>query len=137
MNYPAPTKLEIAQVEKELGFPLPNALTELYALRGNGGFGPDYGLLGLGSGHVTDQGDTALDLYRSLSSVDPDDPGWSWPRHLFPVLHIGCAIYYCIDLINADHPVVQFDPNGSAPGDDWADAFTVVFLKLELWLEGI
>jgi hypothetical protein len=43
--------------------------------RGNGGFGPDHGLLGLGSGRVTDQGDTALSRYRAFGQPDPDDPG--------------------------------------------------------------
>ncbi|MGO4223639.1 SMI1/KNR4 family protein [Lysobacter sp. TAF61] len=137
MKHPAPTQDEVAEVEKVVGFPLPPALVALYALRGNGGFGPDYGLLGLSSGHVTDQGDTALSLYRVLNSSDPDDPGWVWRRHLLPILHLGCAIHYCIDLATPGNPVVQFDPNAFGPGDDWSGAFTVAFPKLGPWLGGL
>jgi len=137
MKYPAPTREEIAEVESSVGLPLPSALIELYLARGNGGFGPDYGMLGLGSGHPTDLGDTALSLYRSLCEVDPEDPGWAWPKHLLPILHIGCAIYYCIDLAAPGNPVVQFDPNGFGPGDDWHGAFSVASPKLEPWLGGL
>ena len=137
MKYPAPTELEIAEVESEVGFPLPAVLTELYSSRGSGGFGPDYGLPGLGSGHVTDQGDTALSLYRTFNSSDPEDPSWVWPKQLLPILHLGCAIHYCIDLATPGNPVVQFDPNGFGPGANWDGAFTVVFPKLEPWLSGL
>lgn len=67
MRLPAPTNEEVAKLEQSIGYQLPSALVKLYAKRGNGGFGPDYGLLGLGSGHLTDQGDTALSLYRTFS----------------------------------------------------------------------
>jgi hypothetical protein len=137
VKYPAPTQQEIAEVETTTGYPLPFELVELYGGRGNGGFGPDYGLLGLGSGHVTDQGDTALSLYRIFSQSDPEDPGWAWPKHLLPILHVGCAIHYCIDLAAPGNPVVQFDPNGLGPGDDWQGAFSVVFPKLGPWLGGL
>ena len=137
MNYPAPAAEEIATVEAALARPLPAPLLAAYAARGNGGFGPEYGLLGLGSGHTTDQGDTALALYQALSAPDPDDPGWSWPPELLPILHVGCAIYYCVNLAAPSHPVVQFDPNAFGPGDDWAQAFSLVSPSLETWLGGL
>lgn len=136
LNFTAPTQQEIDEVETTVGFPLPAGLLKLYASHGNGGFGPDYGLLGLASGHVTDQGDTALSLYQIFNQPDPDDPGWAWPGHLLPILHVGCAIYYCIDLADADNPVVRFDPNGFGPGDNWEGAFSAVFPSLESWLGG-
>lgn len=134
MEYPPPTKEEIAEVERTVGRALPAALTRLYAIRGNGGFGPDYGLLGLASGHVTDLGDTALSLYRLFSQPEPDAPRWIWPEHLFPILHHGCGIHYCIDLTTPGNPVVVFDPNGFGPDDSWDGAFSVVCPRLELWL---
>ncbi|WP_299343250.1 SMI1/KNR4 family protein [uncultured Pseudoxanthomonas sp.] len=137
VRYPAPTNEEIAEVESTIGYSLPSALVELYAKRGNGGFGPDYGLLGLGSGHLTDQGDTALSLYRIFNEPDTEDPGWAWPKHLLPIIHAGCAIHYCIDLASPDNPVVKFDPNGFGPGDDWQAAFSVASSKLEPWLGGL
>jgi len=137
MKFPPPSKSEIAAVESKVGCPLPAALVALYATRGNGGFGPEYGLLGLASGHVTDLGDTALALYQVFCSPDPDAPDWIWPRNLFPILHVGCAIHYCIDLTAPNNPVVKYDPNGYAPGDDWSGAFTVVSPALEPWLAGL
>jgi hypothetical protein len=137
MRFPAPTNEEIVEVEGVVGYPLPSALVELYARCGNGGFGPDYGLLGLNSGHVTDQGDTALSLYRIFNELDQEDPSWIWPKPLLPILHVGCAIHYCIDLAAPDNPVVKFDPNGFGPGDDWQAAFSVAFPKLEPWLGGL
>ena len=136
MRFPAPAQAEIEAVEREIGAPLPRPLIATYASRGNGGFGPEYGLLGLASGHVTDQGDTALGLYRMFASHDPDDPNWIWPKHLLPILHIGCAIYLCVDLKSLGNPVVQFDPNGYGPGGDLRNSFTVAFPTLESWLAG-
>ena len=136
MSYPAPAAEEIAKVEAELGYSLPAPLLAAYVSRGNGGFGPEYGLLGLASGHTTDQGDSALALYQSLSSLDPDDSAWAWPRPLLPILHVGCAIYYCVNLAEPGNPVVQFDPNPFGPGDDWSQAFSVVSPSLESWLGG-
>jgi hypothetical protein len=137
MKHPAPSKEEIARVERTVGHRLPAALVNLYASRGNGGFGPEYGLLGLAAGHVTDQGDTALGLYEILCTPDPDSPGWVWPKSLFPILHIGCNIHYCIDLLAPGNPVLRFDPNGLDAADSWDGAFTVVSLNLEPWLCGL
>ena len=40
--------------EKQLGFALPNLLTQLYSSIGNGGFGPGYGMLGVVGGAADD-----------------------------------------------------------------------------------
>ena len=137
MKYSPPTQQEIAEVEATVGYPLPAELIALYAERGNGGFGPDYGLLGLASGHVTDQGDTALSIYCAFSQADPEDPSWAWPKNLLPILHVGCAIQYCIDLAAPDNPVIQFDPNGFGPGDNWQGAFSIASPELGPWLGGL
>ena len=137
MKYPAPSRDEIALVERTVGAPLPIDLIALYNARGNGGFGPDYGLLGLASGHTTDEGDTALSLYRVFNSPDAEDPSWVWPSNMLPILHLGCAIYCCIDLVTPGNPVVQFDPNPFGPGDTWDRAFSVVSPTIESWLGGL
>ena len=135
--YPPPSAAEIQRIEQELGLSLPVALKRLYTARGNGGFGPDYGFLGLGSGHKTDLGNTAIELYRSFMQKDPEDPGWEWPSELFPVLHIGCAVHFCVNLRDPSHPVVKFDPNGFGPGEDWAGAFVVVSRTVDAWLKDV
>lgn len=135
--YPSPSSQEIAQVEALTGYPFPEALVSLYKIHGNGGFGPAYGFLGLRSGHSTDLGDCAIQLYQKFSNLDPEDPGWSWPQPLFPLLHAGCSIHYCVDLQTKDNPVVKFDPNGFGPGSRWQEAFEVINPSLKLWLKQI
>ena len=137
MTLPPPSQSEIDAAESELGHKLPTALLQLYAERGNGGFGPEYGLLGISSGHTTDLGDTALSLYRTWRTPDPEDPTWAWPVALLPLLHVGCAIHYCVDLADPSCRVLKFDPNGYSPGDNWSGAFTVAFPSLEPWLAGL
>jgi hypothetical protein len=101
---------------------------------GNGGFGPEYGFLGLVAGHATDQEDTALMLYEQFSAPDEDDPGWSWPWNLLPLVHIGCSVHLCVDLAHPQNEIVRFDPNGLGPGDDWSAAFTLEAASLVAWL---
>src|SRR5436190_5225939 len=50
-------------VESLLGFRLPPFLRRLYCEVANGGFGPDYGLVGMFAGH-TDGGKDIVGLYR-------------------------------------------------------------------------
>src|SRR3712207_2542113 len=85
LDIPAPATLEeIEAAEQKLGFKLPELLRELYLEVGNGGFGPSYGLLGVGSsGWTDDQGDTVETL--SLGVEDPHDPDeYTWPDKLLP-----------------------------------------------------
>jgi hypothetical protein len=137
MKFPPPSASEIDAVQAELGYKLPASLLNVYAAHGNGGFGPEYGLLGLGSGHVTDLGDTAISLYRAFRTPDPEAPTHVWPQNLLPILHVGCAVHYCINLAAPQNQVVKFDPNGYAPCDDWSGAFTVTSSSLESWLAGL
>ena len=106
---------ESREFEEKSGRKLPACLVELYKKNGNGGFGPDYGLLGIINGHKTELGDSMLELYQSLCSVDPDDPNWAWPKELVPFIHIGCAIHYCIDTGCKINRVVEFDPTDYDP----------------------
>lgn len=96
--------------EEQTGIPLPEEFIELYQEKGNGGFGPDYGFLGIASGHKTDLGDSILELYKSFRSSSEDDPKWYWPESYIPFIHIGCAIHYCIDVASNDYAVIEFDP---------------------------
>jgi len=114
---------EAKQFEEEAGVSLPEALVMLYENKGNGGFGPEYGMLGIITGHKTDLGDSILSLYKTFCESDPEDPGWYWPRNLVPFIHVGCAIHYCVDLNNNNYPVIEFDPNGYGPGEELSNHF--------------
>jgi hypothetical protein len=126
---------EAEQFATATGLSLPNVLVELYAERGNGGFGPDYGLLGIVDGHKTDLGDCMLQLYQSFCESDPEDPGWLWPKNLVPFIHIGCAMHLCIDTAHPEQRVVLFDPNGSGPGEKLELHFKEESPSLAGWLE--
>ena len=71
-------------VEERLGFALPEALRDIYLNVANGGFGPGYGLLGVGAGATDDLGNTADSLYVLFDQPDPADPEWSWRPHVIP-----------------------------------------------------
>jgi hypothetical protein len=64
-------KSVVTNCEKRLGFALPTFLRRLYLEVGNGGFGPGYGLLGIGKNGSHDDLDRDLvpagDLRRSLA----------------------------------------------------------------------
>lgn len=121
--------------EDATGIMLPEVLLNAYRTHGAGGFGPDYGVLGIISGHQTDLGDTMLGLYQSFCSPDPEDKGWKWPRNLVPFIHLGCAIHLCFDSSKQGFPVIRFDPTGYGPGGN-----LVLFLhregeSLKAWLD--
>ena len=52
--YPPATPGDIATAEEKIGFHLPELLKEIYQIIGNGGFGPGYGLIGIGDGYRDD-----------------------------------------------------------------------------------
>ncbi|MGB3315361.1 MAG: SMI1/KNR4 family protein [Albidovulum sp.] len=84
-------------VEHRLGFRLPDLLVQLYVEVGNGGFGPGYGLMGLGEGGFTDDlSQTADDLYRFWRSEEAKRDRCFWPKGVLPVSPLGCAMYACI-----------------------------------------
>ncbi|MFD1933065.1 MULTISPECIES: SMI1/KNR4 family protein [Nonomuraea] len=115
----------VAEAETRLGFPLHPLLRALYERVGDGGFGPDYGVLGLRS---------AVEEYGSRRDADPSDPGWFWPEGVLPILTWGCAMYACVDCRSDDGAVLLFEPNPISDGN-WADAWFVDAPGLAEWLE--
>jgi hypothetical protein len=126
---------ELAAFEQGVGFQLPEIWRRIYTEVGDGGFGPGYGLLGLISGAKSDDGHSALELYRVFTEEeDPDDPEFRWPKGLVPVCHWGCAIYSCLDLTKPETPVVRFDPNGHGPDEGWDGAWQPESSSSDAWL---
>jgi len=114
---------DLAAAEKRLGFKLPSALKALYTRVGNGGFGPTYGLLGLVGGAHQEDGNDAVTMYEYFRELLPNDPHWQWPEKLLPVVHLGCAMFFCVDCSDDDGMVVWFEPNPHEHGKAWGDAF--------------
>jgi hypothetical protein len=112
---PPVSDVDISETEKRLGFQLPDLLRELYGTVADGGFGPPYGFLPL----LTPVLETKLpnlslpsrhsvvQLYTLFRGGDPEDPSWTWPERLLPVLEWGCAIRSCVDCSSPLLPVVR------------------------------
>jgi hypothetical protein len=128
---------QIAATERRLGHRLPPVLAEAYAMIGNGGWGPGYGLLGLEGGVEGDPGDgTSIDLYEVFRGEDPEDPAWHWPEGLLPICDWGCAIRTCVDCTTPDGPVWTFDPNvDREPGDPMERYFAQTHASVAGWFE--
>jgi hypothetical protein len=136
--YRPATEEELAAAERRLGFAIPPAVRQVYGSVANGGFGPGYGLIGIGGGARSDLGRDAVEEYVMFRQPDSEDPEWYWPEKLLPICHWGCAIYSCVDCSDGKATVIRFDPN---PIDgDWTKAFAAegyAFLGwLQAWLRG-
>jgi hypothetical protein len=103
------TPEQVRDSERLLGFKLPTAVRQLYTLVANGGFGPDYGLLGLVGGAPDETGETAVGSYLRRRETARD---W-WPQYLLPICNWGCAMYSCVDCgpHSRQGRMVRFDPN--------------------------
>ena len=131
--HPPADEQALAVAEDELGFSLPHVVKQVYTSVANGGFGPGYGLIGIGGGALDDQGYDVVKAYRLYRQEDPDDPRWYWPTSLLPVCHWGCAIYSCIDCTDDEARVVRFDPN--AIDGDWSRAYASEGHTFSSWLQ--
>jgi hypothetical protein len=131
---------QVAQAEQVLGYPLPPFLVRLYREVGNGGFGPDYGLLGIAGGATDDRRHDALAAYEEYRQLDPDDPFWRWPPSLLPIINCGCAMYLCVDCSTPTGRIVWFEPNPHEDGESWDESFVRlpcdVEQLFEAWIEG-
>jgi len=134
MPLPAPASIsELCRAETLIGCSLPPAITHIYSAVANGGFGPGYGLVGIGGGRrgFSDwQGQRHCeDQYVLLRQ----DAGITWPAHLVPLCHWGCGIYSCADASRADAPI--FTAFGDALYDDPPNAVMPANSTFAEWLQ--
>ncbi|MBV9070685.1 MAG: SMI1/KNR4 family protein [Acidobacteria bacterium] len=131
---PVATDQELSDAEQRLGRTLPPLLRRIYREVGNGGFGPGFGMIGVGSGHKNPLGFDLVQNYRSLSAED----SW-WPDWLVPLFDWGCASFTCLDLDGGElkRSIPDFDG-----GDDEPDNVLFLFEEKSLaayltrWLAG-
>lgn len=109
---PPMTGAQLSETEPALGCKLPAFLRELYTRLGNGGFPPEYGLMGGVGGYTDDQENTIVTRY-TLALSEPDK--YPWPDGLVDVLHWGCACYTVIDCLSPDGTMVFYDPGHFVP----------------------
>jgi hypothetical protein len=88
--------------EETLGFTLPPLLTRMYLEVGNGGFGPGYGLIGIGArGEKDDLGNDLVRGYEERLKRDADEPTWEWPIGWVPLASWGGGVFSCCNLLGS------------------------------------
>jgi hypothetical protein len=132
MNTYAPTRLPspadtatLDRAERELGFVLPPTLRRIYAEVGNGGFGPESGLLPI---------ERVVADYRELEASVP--VGRSWPNRLLPLVYHDPQ-YECVDAASDSLRIVDWDPqelDERVSEARWRRSFTETAPSLVTWL---
>ena len=117
---------DVARAEAELGFRLHPMLAELYRTVGNGGFGPDYGLLPL---------EDAVDLYVLRRAAGAGN-AWAWPTGVLPILDWGCDMNACVDCRSDEGTVLLFEPNPGEPEQAWWIEQPSLEAWLRAWIDG-
>jgi hypothetical protein len=116
----------LTTAEATLGFDLPRSLREVLARVENGGFGPAFGLYGVGAPASTGR---ACDE-RSIESCFVEFAAHpTWPRRLLPICDWGCAIWSCVD---RESDLIVTSSNGA-----FASTGRSFFKWLEGWLDGV
>ncbi|MGW1779054.1 SMI1/KNR4 family protein [Streptomyces sp. NPDC002143] len=125
----------VARTEAALGFRLPPLLADLYLRIGDGGFGPEYGLLPLFDS--TPAGEpAAVTQYLVNRESGREDPDWPWPEGVLPISHWGCAMYACVDCHSPQATVLLFEPNPGDPDQAWFVDAPSLADWLHTWLDG-
>jgi len=139
---PPATQPELREAERILGFALPLDVLAVYGAVANGGFGPGYGLVGIGGGAAgfARAGREWYCEHEYRSQRRPDlEARFDWPRRLLPVCDWGRGIYSCVDCSSADpvmsrvllDAIADRDPTANAP-----EGYT--FLAwLGAWADGV
>ncbi len=135
---PPATPAEVAAAEVRLGYTLPPLLRRLYIEVGDGGFGPGYGVLGVGAGGLRDSlGNDLVDGREKRRKAAAEDETFPWPHEQVAFCEWGCAIFSCADLSLGDvSPVTLFDPMIVPPDSSIAKAFVPHGLTLREFLAG-
>lgn len=107
---PEPVEADtLTRAEAALGFHLPPLLADLYLRIGDGGFGPEYGLLPLLDSPPSGE-PAAVVQYLANRKSSRKDPDWPWPEGVLPISHWGCAMYACVDCHSPQAPFSSSSP---------------------------
>jgi hypothetical protein len=112
-------QLQVA--ERAIGFRLPDLLRAIYMEVGNGGFGPEYGIVGTKGGAKLD-GCTLESCYQDMLKLAKENTLWLWPKRLLPLANYGCGMWSCVDCAYQKLPMILWDPNNLDAECDGADA---------------
>ncbi|MER5509526.1 SMI1/KNR4 family protein [Streptomyces sp. NPDC002766] len=135
-SLPAPVATDtLSRAEAALGFSLPSLFADLYLRIGDGGFGPEYGLLPLLDGPPAGE-PAAVVQYLANRESGRNDPDWPWPEGVLPISHWGCAMYACVDCRSPEATVLLFEPNPGDPDHAWFVDTPTLADWLRSWVEG-
>jgi hypothetical protein len=112
---PPPGEAALKSAEQAVGRPLPNEVTQLYAI-GDGGFGPGEGLMPLAQ---------LAERYGELTREPYGPLGQDWPKNLLPLFDEN-PVLSCIDMDSGE--MVAWDPEEIEDEDsdeDWQRSFKV------------
>jgi hypothetical protein len=128
--------------ESAIGFPLPELLQSIYLDVANGGFGPEYGILGTKGGFKFDK--CSLEsCYQGMLRLEKENSVWRWPKGLLPLANYSCGMWCCLDCEYKRLPMILWDPNnldaelgGVDAQFNWGNSFWDQRCSLRIWLEG-
>lgn len=126
---------ELARAEAALGFSLPPLLAALYLRIGDGGFGPEYGLLPLLDSPPAAE-PAAVPQYLANRESGRKDPDWPWPEGVLPISHWGCGMYACVDCRTPQGTVLLYEPNADDADHAWYVDAPGLAEWLQVWLDG-
>ena len=125
----------LARAESALGFAVPPLLAALYLQIGDGGFGPEYGLLPLLDSPPSGE-PAVVTQYLDHRESGRKDPDWPWPEGVLPISHWGCGMYACVDCRTPDATVLLFEPNADKADHAWYVDAPTLTSWLQAWLDG-
>ncbi|WP_406172693.1 SMI1/KNR4 family protein [Streptomyces sp. NBC_00996] len=125
----------LSRAEAALGFALPPLLAALYLRIGDGGFGPEYGLLPLLDGPPSGE-PAVVPQYLANRESGRKDPDWPWPEGILPISHWGCGMYACVDCHSPEGPVLLFEPNADEADHAWYVDAPDLTTWMTAWLDG-
>ncbi|WP_416959832.1 SMI1/KNR4 family protein [Streptomyces sp. Agncl-13] len=135
-SLPAPVdEATVTRAEAALGFRLPPLLAALYTRIGDGGFGPEYGLLPLLDNPPAGE-PAAVTQYLANRASGHQDPDWPWPEGILPISHWGCAMYACVDCRSPQATVLLYEPNADEADHAWYVDAPSLTDWLRSWLDG-
>lgn len=143
IKYPPVSWTAIGEAERELGFPLPPFLRELYLRVGNGGFGPRGGLIGLNSAGLLDEGFfTIVSGYRNIRNRENQNPPpFPWPKQVLLLTTLNDRFWTALDCKKLPAPVLcldmhEYDFNESPFEDFLMPEASSLEAWFEDWLDG-
>lgn len=136
--FPVASVPQLERTEGLLGFPLPLVLRRIYLEVGNGGFGPECGLLGIEGDADDGAGCTLVQkwfdaredvlLHPRLKKLRPD-------YRFLPCVYCGCAVYLCLSGEFPEGPMWLYDQGARSRAKKFGVQTFTFSALLRLWLD--